>query len=150
MLTMTGLGVDVAALLDASYDCVDRVVLNAYFSVGQTPGGFRCWWRVFYGSDASLDDAHLMRLAGRFARRLDAWVKKAGVPVIRCGTDERKHALAEERLPKDPHFTGVFCVIISRAFAPVWQVKRFGNGGLDLRRKLAFVNHYSFHILDRE
>lgn len=147
---MIGLGPDVAALLEASYDCVDRVVLNAYFSVGQTPGGFRCWWRVLKGSDTDLDDAHLMRLAGRFARRLDAWAKKSGVPVLRCGTDERKHALAEERLPQDPNFTGVFCVMISRAFAPVWQVKRFGNGGLDLRRKVAFVNHYSFHILDRE
>jgi len=81
---------------------------------------------------------------------LDAWAKKSVVPVIRCGTDERKHVLAEERLPNGPNFTGVFCVMISWAFAPVSQVKRFGNGGLDLRRKTAFVNHYSFRILDRE
>jgi hypothetical protein len=27
-------------LLTGSYDCVDRVVLNAYFSVGHNPGGF--------------------------------------------------------------------------------------------------------------
>lgn len=31
-------------LLTGSYDCVDRVVLNAYFSLGHTPGGFRVWW----------------------------------------------------------------------------------------------------------
>ena len=31
-------------LLTGCYDCVDRVVLNAYFSMG-TPGGFRVWWR---------------------------------------------------------------------------------------------------------
>ena len=36
---MIGLGSDVAEMLDASYDCVDRMVLNAYFSVRQTPGG---------------------------------------------------------------------------------------------------------------
>ena len=29
-----------------SYDCVDRVVLNAYFGMGQTGGGLRLWWRL--------------------------------------------------------------------------------------------------------
>jgi hypothetical protein len=28
-------------LLDGSYDCVDRVVLNAYFGMGQTGGGLK-------------------------------------------------------------------------------------------------------------
>ena len=41
MWKMIGLGSEVAELLDASYDSVDRMVLNAYFSVRQTPGGFR-------------------------------------------------------------------------------------------------------------
>jgi hypothetical protein len=34
-----------ASLLTGSYDCVDRIVLNAYFSVGHNPGGLWCWWR---------------------------------------------------------------------------------------------------------
>ena len=55
-------------LLDGAYDCVDRIVLNAYFSVGQHGGGIRSWWRLLHGSDANLDDAHLRRMAGRFAR----------------------------------------------------------------------------------
>ena len=28
-------------LLSGSYDCVDRIVLNAYFRMGHDPGGFR-------------------------------------------------------------------------------------------------------------
>ena len=56
-------------LLDGSYDCVDRIILNAYFSMGQTGGGFRTWWRALYGSDAKLNNTHLMRMAGRFSRR---------------------------------------------------------------------------------
>jgi hypothetical protein len=56
--------------LEGGYDCVDRVVLNAYFSMGQSGGGFRMWWRQLYGSDEHLDDNHLMRMAGRFSRRL--------------------------------------------------------------------------------
>jgi hypothetical protein len=38
-------------LLEGSYDCVDRIVLNAHFSVGRSPGGFRYWWRLLAGSD---------------------------------------------------------------------------------------------------
>ena len=33
-------------LLSGSYDCVDRIVLNAYFGMAHSPGGFRVWWRA--------------------------------------------------------------------------------------------------------
>ena len=53
------------ALLEGSYDCVDRVVLNAYMAPCHSPGGSRAWWRLWHeGSDAQLDDTHLIRLAG--------------------------------------------------------------------------------------
>ena len=63
-------------LLTGSYDCVDRVVLNAYFSMGHSPGGFRTWWRRWHDDgDEHFDNAHLMRLAGRFARRVRKWAE---------------------------------------------------------------------------
>src|SRR5881397_3619274 len=62
-----------ADLLEGSYDCVDRLVLNAYFRMGHSGGGFRTWWQKLYGSDKHLDNAHLMRMAGRFGRRLRAF-----------------------------------------------------------------------------
>ena len=70
-------------LLTGSYDCVDRIVLNAYFPLGHNPGGFRCWWRRLHGgSDDDLDNTHLMRFAGRFARRVKAWANANGVPLL--------------------------------------------------------------------
>jgi len=71
-------------LLTGSYDCVDRVVLNAYFPLGHNPGGFRCWWRRLHGgSDDQLDDTHLMRMAGRFARRVKGWAAaKTGIVAV--------------------------------------------------------------------
>ena len=53
-----------ADLLTGSYDCVDRIVLNGYFRMGHDPGGFRLWWRALMGSDETLDNTHLMHLAG--------------------------------------------------------------------------------------
>lgn len=65
-------------LLEGRYDYVDRVVLNACFGMAHSPGGFRVRWRRLYGSDDQLDNAHLIRLAGRFSRRLYAWAKRPG------------------------------------------------------------------------
>jgi hypothetical protein len=138
-------------LLTGSYDCVDRVVLNAYFSLAHSPGGFRVWWRRLHGdSDAELDNAHLMRMAGRFSRRLRAWAAAKGVPVIDCKAGERKHLVAEAYLAEHPGAgPGVFMVLVARAPATTWDVERSKNGTIcNLAKKKSFVNHYSFHILD--
>ena len=60
-------------MLDGHYGCVDRIVLNGYFPLGQQGGGFRTWWRQITGSDDTLDQSHLQRMAGRFSRRVHAW-----------------------------------------------------------------------------
>jgi hypothetical protein len=65
-----GLSQAYADYLSGTYDSPDRIVLNAYFRRGHIVGGFRNWWRELYGTDDDLDNAHLMRLAGRFSRRL--------------------------------------------------------------------------------
>jgi hypothetical protein len=137
-------------LLTGSYDCVDRIVLNAYFSVGHNPGGFRCWWRRLHGgSDDDLDNTHLMRMAGRFARRVKAWAGANGVPVIYCKARERKHLIAEEYLAAHEVSTGVFLILAAKAPAAVWKVKRSPRGAItNIERKTEYVYHYSFHIMD--
>src|SRR6476469_6898983 len=73
-------------LLSASYDCVDRIVLNAYYGMGHSPVGFLVGWRPLTGSGETLDNAYLMRLAGRFSRRVRGYAKAHGIPVIDlCG-----------------------------------------------------------------
>ena len=93
-------------LIEDSYDCVDRIVLNAYFAKGQDPGGMRVWWRDLYGSDEELDTNHLMRMAGRFSRRVHAYAKAAGIPVRDCAPKEKKFEIAEEYLAKRDSKTG--------------------------------------------
>ena len=48
-------------LLEGSYACVDRVVLNAYFRMGHSGGGFRAWWRKLEGSEEHLDNTQARR-----------------------------------------------------------------------------------------
>src|SRR3954454_10401266 len=137
-------------LLTDSYDCVERIVLNAYYPLGHNPGGFRVWWRRWHDDgDDTLDNAHLMRLAGRFARRVRASAAAHGIPVIDCTAEERKHRIAEDYLREHTVGTGVFLILVARAPATVWKVSRSTAGVIrNLEKTRQFVNHYSFHIMD--
>jgi hypothetical protein len=135
-------------LLGGSYDCVDRIVLNAYFRMGHSPGGFRVWWRALTGSDETLENAYLMRLAGRFSRRIRGYAKAHDIPVIDCAAGQRKHDLAEEYLAQTKVTQGLFLVLVGRAQAPVWDVG--AKHHIERKKPMPYVNHYSFHILDAD
>jgi hypothetical protein len=140
-------------LIEDSYDCVDRIVLNAKFSMGRTSGGMLTWWRALYGSTDDLDDTHLMRMAGRFSRRLRAFAKKQGIPMIYCAPKEKQFETAAAYLDHHNGQPGLFLILVSKGKAPVWEVHPSKSGKLGaIRRKdpMSFVNHYSFHIWDSE
>jgi hypothetical protein len=140
-------------LLQGTYDCVDRIVLNAFYPLGQTGGGLRAWWRYLHGDDSALDDEHLREMAGTFSRRLHGFCVKRGIPLIEAHAHDRKHELARPYLPNNPRFCGLFLVIKSSAPAPVWEVKRNGEGRITEirhRKTWPFVRHFFFHLIDRE
>jgi hypothetical protein len=135
------------ALLVGAYDCLDRIVVNAYFRMGHDAGGFRVWWRKLTGSEDTLDNAHLIRMAGRFGRRLRAWAAENKIPVRQCRAGEPKHEIGEEFLRNTTVQEGLFLILVNRAPAPVWDIHP--NRRIT-RKPAAYVNHYSFHILDRD
>jgi len=139
-----------ADLLDGLYDCVDRIVLNGYFPLGQQGGAFRTWWRQLTGSDETLDQQHLRQMAGRFSRRVHAWADKCKVPLLHCASGQRKHELADKYVPTDPGFQGIFLILVAKAPGLVWEVKRSDKGVPHLQRRTPwpYVNHYHFHIID--
>src|SRR6201987_5246642 len=109
-------------LLSGRYDCVDRSVLNAYFRMGHDPGGFRVWWRALTGSDETLENTYLMRVAGRLTACLAGYAQEHGIPAIDRPVGQRRHHLAEEYLAKTTVTQGLFLVLLGRAQAPVWDV----------------------------
>ena len=138
-------------LLDGHYECVDRIVINAYLPGVGGGGGFRNWWRSLYGSEDKLDKEHLMRMAGRFSRRLRAWAGANGIPIIDCDRGEKKHLTAEEYMAEHKVERGLFLVMVGRAPGPVWEVRRTTEGKIaNIARKepWPYVNHYFFHIWD--
>jgi len=139
--------------LDGNYDCVDRIVINAYLPGVGGGGGFRNWWRSLYGSEDKLDKEHLMRMAGRFSRRLRGWAQTNGMGVIDCDRGEKKHLTAEEYLAEHKVGRGLFLVLVGRAPGPVWEVQKTREGKIgNIQRKepWPYVNHYYFHIWDED
>jgi len=44
---------------------------------------------------------------------------------------------------------GVFLILAAKAPAPLWKVKRSASGVIaNLEKRIEYVNHYSFHIMD--
>jgi hypothetical protein len=101
-------------LLEGRYDCPDRIVVNGYFPLGQQGGGFRVWWRRLTGSDETLDQEHVLRMAGRFSRRVHAYAKRRRIPLLHCEPGVRKHELAEQHRPADPNFRGLFLILVAK------------------------------------
>ena len=81
-----------AELLEGVYDCVDRIVLNAFFPMGQTGGGMRCLWRQLHGDDSHLDDKHL-RLP--HAQRWDDVQGPRPKSLDRRSSDQQKNRLVK-------------------------------------------------------
>jgi hypothetical protein len=63
----------------------------------------------------------LMRLSGRFSRRLRGCAKAHDIPIIDCSAGERRHDIAKEYLAKAKIAQGLFLVLEGRAQAPVWE-----------------------------
>ena len=139
-------------ILDGSYDCVDRIVLNGYFSNLHIAGGVRNWFTALKGKDKVLDTNQLIRFSGRFSRRITAFTKSKNIPLIYFKSGERKHEEAVKLIPENKSFTGIFAIFVARAPELLWEVKKFDSGSIDIRRKknLSYVNHYYFHIMDSE
>ena len=70
-----------------------------------------------------------------FARRVKALSQKHHIPLQYCEIgDKTKYERAEKARPKDPHFQGVFLILVARAPAPVWHIKKSRRGKLLIRR----------------
>jgi len=138
-------------ILHGLYDSVDRFVIDGFLKIAHSPGGFRHWWTLLHGTTDNLDNTHLMRMAGRFSRRVHAWAAKHKIPLIHTKKGERKSDISRAQIPDDPNFEGVFLVLTSLSPATIWHSVRLPGGDFHLERKSPnpFVRHYHFHIIDK-
>jgi hypothetical protein len=112
------------------------------FRMGHDPGGFRVWWRALTGSDETLENTYLMRMAGRFSRRVRGYARARGIPVVDCPTGQRKHDLARRISAKATLTQGCFWSWLA---APRRRCEMSTPG---TKKPMPYVNHYSLDIRD--
>jgi hypothetical protein len=142
----------ISKFLDGSYDCVDRVSIRGCFPLGLTSGGMVTWWERLHPG-VEISEQALRAMAADFGRRVQAYARQNAIPLERCEPGDReKHVRVEKARPKDPAFTGVFRIMVTRAPGLVWRVWRGKSGRPVVRRpkNWPLINHYHFHLVDRE
>src|SRR5262252_1385462 len=97
-----------------------------------------------------LDNAHLMHMAGRFSCRLRGFARAHRLPLIDCRRGVRKHDLAEDYLATHAVKRGLFLILSAAPKCHIVGRPACRSGSILLKQKKAYVNHYSFHIMDPE
>ena len=130
--------------VEGIYECLDRIVINAYFPMGQTGGGMRYGWRKLKGNDDGLTNEGMKRMAGDFARRWRGWAKTNGIPVIDARAGEMTYArigsYTDQNWPRDPRMRQVRV----RATNPEGRTIELGILTDDPQRPAAEVIHLMF------
>ena len=142
-------------LIDWSYDCVDRIVLNGRYNFACSPGGFRTWWRDYFGDDSNLNDQTMRSIAYNTSRRIRKHCSIEKIPFIECVKGKRKDDIAASYVSEARRngTTGLFLVLAGNAPAPVWKVQQTSEGkiiNLAYKKPWPFVKHYNFHIMDKD
>ena len=137
------------------YDCIDRIIINGMFLFGQSPGGFRLWWRELFGDEEKLSDEGIKKLAGDFSRKMHAWARQNKVPVVESRKGDRKEELAASYVAQaeNSDARGIFLIVTGLAPAPVWRVDKNSSGriaNIHREKPWPYVKHYHIHIMDEE
>ncbi len=95
-----------------------------------------------FGSDENLDHTDLMRLAGRLSRRLRAFAKARGIPLVDCSVGERKSRSSTSRPTKSGRVFSL--ILVSRAPAAVWEADAKSHH-LERKHPLPYVEIDTIH-----
>jgi len=140
-------------LLDGVYLSFDRIVINGYFRLLNSPGGMVTWFRRLE-PDKPLNKNQLMRFAYRASRRLYAFADANHIKVLDNVEDERKHELAQAYLKNFEKEEGIFLILKVREMTTVYDSQtpktKPDTTTPHLEKKLHYVNYYYFHIKDKK
>ena len=140
-------------ILDGIYLCFDRIVINGYFRLLNSPGGMVTWFRRLE-PDKPLTKNQLLRFAYRATRRLYAFAAANKIQILENVEEERKHELAQAYFKKFEKDEGIFLIMKVREMAPVYDSQtpktKPDTMSPHLEKKFRYVSYYYFHIKDKK
>ena len=133
-------------------ECIDRMYLNLYVPLLQSPRGCAYFWRTLRGQTFA-SSALMQPMTRKFVTAIERFARDEAVPLIRFGK-ERKDDLVKKYRDKFPGSEGVPVIGKAQERAKVVRTeKRRDNNGLPfpwLVHATAIVNHYYFYCEDED
>ena len=135
-------------------ECIDRMYLNLYVPILQTPEGTAWFWRHHRGYQFA-SSALMAPMTRAFAKRIEAFAEEEGIEVVTFRKGERKDDVARDRLASFNHEEGVLFIGKAQEKAPVIRTERRRNPQTGapyawLVKSSAMVNQYYFYCVDRD
>lgn len=132
-------------------ECVDRLYLNGYVPSLQSGGGISYFFGV-HRAQPVVSPALMEQMRKDWCKRLEAWLKQEGVPLVAFSKGERKDDIAKARRARWPGGPGVVFVGTAQekewAFSATKRLSERGRVHFDFERKQVFVKHYYFYFED--
>jgi hypothetical protein len=135
-------------------ECIDRMYLNLYIPILQTPEGTAWFWRHHRGYEFA-SSALMAPMTRAFAERIQTFADSEGIEVVTFRKGQRKDDIARERLSRFEADEGVVFIGKAQEKASVIRTERRRNRETGapyawLVKSTAMVNQYYFYCVDRD
>jgi DNA-binding transcriptional ArsR family regulator len=140
-----------------SYTSFDRIVIRGHDRALQAPAGF-AWWCRTLRPDGPITDSWLASLARRFHEGVKNFAAEHHVPIVTAHRNMDKFQTAAEYRSKMTTSEGVYLILRARETASTYvsrtpyQPNPTGPDSPDYRtliRRIGWVDHYYFYLVDR-
>ncbi len=135
-------------------ESIDRMYLNLYVPVLQTPGGVAWFWKEIRGYQFA-SSALMSPMSRSFIDRIERFAEKEHIDLITFKKGQRKDDVAAEYLAKFPLQEGVLFIGKAQEKTRVVRTERRVNPETGatyawLKQSTSMVNHYYFYCVDRD
>jgi hypothetical protein len=135
-------------------ECIDRMYLNLYIPMLQTPEGVAWFWRHHRGYQFA-SSALMAPMGQAFVDRIKRFAQHEGVELVGFRKGQRKDDIAQERLRHFARDEGVVFIGTAQEKASVIRTERRRNPQTGapyawLVKSTSNVNQYYFYCVDRD
>ena len=135
-------------------ECIDRMYLNLYVPMLQTEGGIAHFWREHRGY-LFASSALMAPMSRRFVDRIEAFVQREGIDLLRFRKGQRKEDIAKKYQRQLQLEEGVLFVGKAQEKTKVVRTQRrhnpvTGASYAALYMTTAMVNQYYFYCIDKD
>lgn len=135
-------------------ECIDRMYLNLYVPLLQTPGGVAYYWKQLRGYQFA-SSTLMGRMTRDFVGSIESFAVRNGIDVVRFKKKERKEDAGKRYLAKFTNREGVLFIGKAQEKSKVVRTEKrvnpkTGQSYAWLVPSTALVNQYYFYCVDKD